>query len=144
MDTTPSTGIRKHAKCPKCGAFERHRLQKLVLAKLSKRYEFSKMNILHFAPETHIRQYFQENFESYHSADLFMNNVDFKEDLRRLKFDKAKYNFVFASHILEHIKEDMNAISEIRRILTPNGIAILPVPIISEKTTEYPEPNPFE
>jgi SAM-dependent methyltransferase len=46
--------------------------------------------------------------------------------------------------VLEHIPDDQKAISEIRRILKPNGIAILPVPIYSEKTIEYPEPNPHE
>jgi len=33
---------------------------------------------------------------------------------------------------------------EIRRILKPNGFAILPVPIITDYTVEYPEPNPAE
>jgi len=46
--------------------------------------------------------------------------------------------------VLEHIPDDQKAISEIRRILKPNGIAILPVPIYSENTIEYPEPNPLE
>ena len=35
-------------------------------------------------------------------------------------------------------------IKEISRILRPNGIAILHVPVICEKTIEYPEPNPYE
>jgi len=41
--------------------------------------------------------------------------------------------------VLEHIKEDNNAIMEIRRILKPNGFAILPVPIITDYTVEYPD-----
>lgn len=52
--------------------------------------------------------------------------------------------FVFASHVLEHIKEDTQAVSEISRFLKPNGIAIIPVPIVAYETLEYPKPNPHE
>lgn len=51
---------------------------------------------------------------------------------------------MFASHVLEHIREDIQAISEIRRVLRPGGIAILPVPIVCSRTIEYPSPNPQE
>jgi hypothetical protein len=51
---------------------------------------------------------------------------------------------VFASHVLEHIPDDGLAIREIRRILVPDGIAILPVPLVSLKTIEYAEPNPLK
>lgn len=47
-------------------------------------------------------------------------------------------------NVLEHIPNDRKAIEEIRRVLKPNGIAFLPVPLISKKTIEYPEPNPNE
>lgn len=30
-DVNPPTGLRKHAKCPKCNALERHRIQYLVV-----------------------------------------------------------------------------------------------------------------
>jgi hypothetical protein len=46
--------------------------------------------------------------------------------------------------VLEHIPNDKKAIQEIRRILKPDGIAILPVPLVAESTIEYPEPNPHE
>jgi len=29
-------------------------------------------------------------------------------------------------------------------VVQMNGIAILPVPLVCEKTLEYPEPNPYE
>ena len=73
-----------------------------------------------------------------------MKGVDHNVDLQHLPFADETYDFVFASHVLEHIPDDQKAISEIRRILKPNGIAILPVPIDSENTIEYPEPNPHE
>lgn len=73
-----------------------------------------------------------------------MRNVDHKVDVTALPFGDESYDFVFASHVLEHVREDEKAIREIRRVLRPQGIAILPVPVVCEKTIEYPEANPHE
>ena len=71
-------------------------------------------------------------------------DVDQNVDLRKHPFADATYDVVYASHVLEHIPEDVKAISEIRRILRPDGIAILPVPLVGKTTIEYPAPNPNE
>ncbi|WP_208022073.1 class I SAM-dependent methyltransferase [Pseudomaricurvus hydrocarbonicus] len=102
------------------------------------------MKILHFAPEPFFQEYFTAKFGKYESADIFMKGVDHKVDIQNLPFDDNSYDFIFASHVLEHIPDDDKAISEINRVLKPNGIAFLPVPIVVEKTIEYPEPNPQE
>ena len=102
------------------------------------------MSILHFAPEPFFRQMFRERFGQYTSADLYMKDVDYQADLLNLPFPDESYDFVFASHVLEHIREDARALSEIRRVLKPGGIAVLPVPIFETKTVEYPGPNPHE
>lgn len=65
-------------------------------------------------------------------------------DICDMPFESGTYDFIFASHVLEHIQDDRRAIKEIRRVLRPNGIAILPVPIVSDKTVEYFKSNPFE
>ena len=144
IDVKPKTGLRRHAKCPKCRLLERHRLQYLVVNELSKSYDFSKMSMLHFAPETFFRNHFRKLFGNYTTADLFMSDVDFKADLRNLEFEDQKYDFVFASHVLEHIKEDYKCLSEIRRVMKSGGIALLPVPIVANRTIEYQEPNPYD
>lgn len=144
MDDAPPTGLRTHAKCPNCNALERHRLQFLAVEKLLRDIDTTDMKILHFAPEPFFREYFSQRFGQYESADLSMNDVDHHVDIQQLPFDSSSYDFIFASHVLEHIPDDAKAISEIRRVLKPNGIAILPVPIVAERTIEYPEPNPHE
>lgn len=83
-------------------------------------------------------------FGRYHTADLDAPHVDYRVDLRKLPFADGSFDVVFASHVLEHIKEDDQALAEIRRILRPGGFAILPVPVIGATTVEYPEPNPHE
>lgn len=144
MGRVASTGLRKHAKCPNCNALERHRIQFLVVNEVLSDMSTTNLKILHFAPEPFFREYFSKQFGQYESADSNMKGVDHNIDLQQLPFDDESYDFVFASHVLEHIPDDEKAISEIRRILKPNGIAILPVPIVAEKTIEYPEPNPHE
>jgi SAM-dependent methyltransferase len=143
-DMSSFAGVRKHAKCPQCGALERHRLQYLVLMDLFERMDCSKMRMLHFAPESFFKSMFQNRFGKYETADLVMKDVDYNVDIQNLPFEDNIYDFVFASHVLEHIPNDGKALQEIRRILKPNGVAILPVPVVCEKTIEYPEANPSE
>ena len=144
MDVVTHEGPRKHAKCPNCTASERHRIQFVVLHEVLRDRKTAHLKMLHFAPEPFFRKFFSQRFEQYETADLKLKGVDHIVDLQHLPFGDKTYDFVFASHVLEHIPDDQKAISEIRRILKPNGIAILPVPIYSEKTIEYPEPNPHE
>ena len=62
-------------------------------------------------------------------------------DLTALTFANNSYDFIYCSHVLEHIPNDKKAISEIYRVLKPGGIAMLTVPIYPlEKTADlYPK-----
>lgn len=144
LDKVTHNSIRKHAKCPNCGALERHRLQLLVLQTVLSNRKTNHLKMLHVAPEAFFREFFSQRFGQYETADLKMKGADHIVDLQHLPFSDNTYDFVFASHVLEHIPDDRNAISEIRRILRPNGMAILPVPIYSGKTVEFSEPDPNE
>jgi SAM-dependent methyltransferase len=134
----------KNEHCPKCGSNVRIRLQYLVIDELCKTCPLSDMSILHFAPERVLQPRFRKIFRYYASADISGQGVTYQADLLALPFADQSYDFVYASHVLEHIMDDQKALSEIRRILKPGGIAVLPVPIVSHKTIEYPEPNPEE
>ena len=144
MDVRPATGFRQHAQCPACRALERHRIQFVVVGGIFGDGRMTGARMLHFAPEPFFRDYFASRVGRYETADLDMDGVDHHVDLQQLPFDDASYDLVFASHVLEHVPDDEKAIAEIRRILRPGGMAILPVPIVAEKTVEYPEPNPHE
>jgi SAM-dependent methyltransferase len=144
LDKSIHTGIRKHAKCPNCNALERHRLQFLVLQEVFKGKETAHCRMLHVAPEPFFREFFSQRFGYYETADLKMKGADHKVDLQHLPFDDGTYDFVFASHVLEHIPDDGKAVSEIRRILRPTGLAMLPVPIYGQTTVEFSEPDPNE
>jgi SAM-dependent methyltransferase len=111
---------------------------------LADNYDFSTMAFLHFAPEAFFRSFFEKWFGSYTTADLLQPGVDYNVDLTDLPFSNQAYDIVYASHVLEHIKDDRKALSEIRRILKPGGFAILPLPLVADVTVEYPEANPHE
>lgn len=143
-DITPETGLRRHAECARCGSLERHRLQYLVMEKVFSGLDTKAMSMLHFAPEHFFKPIFSQRFGTYETADIDMPNVDHAVDLCALPFPDGVYDVVYASHVLEHIRDDRKAISEIRRVLAPGGIAVLPVPLVSGSTIEYPEPNPHE
>jgi SAM-dependent methyltransferase len=131
-------------RCPRCGGRERHRLQYLVLEELKKQVDLSSMAALHVAPEACMSALLKASCASYATADLNMPSADFRVDLTRLPFADASYDLVYASHVLEHIPNDRAAVAEIRRILRPRGIAVLPVPILGETTIEYSEPKEWE
>ena len=144
LDKAIHNSVRKHAKCPNCTALERHRLQFLVLQTVLRDKKIDHLKMLHVAPETFFQEFFSQRFGQYETADLKMKSADHIVDLQSLPFNDHTYDFVFASHVLEHVPDDKKAISEIRRILKPNGMAILPVPIYSGKTVEFSEPDPNE
>jgi SAM-dependent methyltransferase len=144
LDVARETGKRRHALCPKCRLLERHRLQWLALQQLTKEIDFAKLRVLHVAPEKFISKQLRSLCAFYLSADLYEPGVDRREDLTQMSFPDGSFDLVYCSHVLEHIKDDLSAIREVRRVLAVGGIAILPVPILSDTTVEYPAPNPHE
>jgi ubiquinone/menaquinone biosynthesis C-methylase UbiE len=102
------------------------------------------MSFLHINPEPIFRERLQRMFLKYKTLSQADPEADIRASIESLPFENATYDIVFASHVLEHIKDDIRAIGEIRRVIKPGGLAVLPVPIISPYTIEYPTPNPHE
>lgn len=132
---------RLNTKCPRCGEVERTRLSMLVINSIYKKVDTSKINILHISPENALRKKFKLMFGSYTSADLHRKDVDYQFDIQDIPFENETFDLVFASHVLEYPEDDVLAISEIRRVLKNNGIAVLPVPILHEKTKDLNKRN---
>ena len=142
IEMNGAEGRRKNARCPKCGALERHRLHYLIFEQIFKKNNTKEMKLLHFAPDQCLQSYLKNKFGVYVTADLSARAVDRKEDLTQLTFKDDSFDMVYASHVLEHIKNDRLALAEIKRVLKPGGCAIIPVPIIGETTLEFQEPDP--
>ena len=135
-------GDRQHAKCPACGSLERARLQFVALGRLLAGFAPERKRVLHIAPEPAVRRHLRRRFGRYESGDLRRADVDHRLDVQRLPFPDARFDLVFASHVLEYPADDRLAIREIRRVLRPGGAAILPVPLMRKATRELAARDP--
>ena len=117
---------RADARCPKCGSVERHRLLKLWLDSAPNSI---RGRVLHFAPEPAVADFLKPLATQYVSADLKQGKADIALNIEKTGLPSASFDCVMCSHVLEHV-DDKAALAEIWRILAPNGIAILMVPII--------------
>ncbi len=76
------------------------------------------------------------HLKQYITADLNRRDVDIQVDLTNLPFDGESFDLVVCSDVLEHIENDRAAISNIYRVLSPEGVAVIRVPIRGDTTLE--------
>ncbi len=130
--------VQPDRRCPECGSLERHRLVWLYFQR--KTHLFSEpVQMLHIAPEAFLEERFRamENID-YLSADIALPHVMVKMDITDIQYPDDSFDIIFASHVLEHIPDDVQAMRELRRVLRPTGWAVLQVPMWGPKTKEDP------
>jgi SAM-dependent methyltransferase len=122
---------RPNALCPNCQSLERHRL---IWVYLLKRTDFFKrrQKVLHIAPEA----CFMRQFEAMHKSDYITADIEsplakVKMDIHDIPFPENTFDVVLCNHVLEHVDNDVKAMSEIRRVLKPGGYSIMQVPFFS-------------
>ncbi len=147
-------GYRENALCPRCYSTDRDRLLYLYLSRKTniERQEYS---ILHIAPEKSLKNYLksfsQLHYEAGDKFDEGYENAYYDQDVMHvdlLDINKPDHSvdIVICNHVLEHIENDRQAMSEIYRIMRIGGWGILQVPIspILESTFEQPTTSPQE
>ena len=130
---------RLRAKCPKCGELERARMAMMVINQIYDDEKASKTDVLHVSPENFLRKHFKRKYKSYISSDLYRQDVDHQFDIQSIPYPDNSFDLVFASHVLEYVKNDRQALKEIKRVLKPEGLAFLPVPMLHKKTIDFEE-----
>lgn len=122
-------GYRPHNLCPKCGSFDRERA--MLHALVQNFAGRPPARILHVAPEGKLPDAILRAFPG---ADIVFLDAHptsahiTRGDVTKLDFADESFDLVICSHVLEHLRDDHLAFSEIRRVLKPGGGALLQTP----------------
>lgn len=117
-----------HTICCRCGSQVRHRL--LVAALQEPRFAniLTAKRVLHFAPEALLSDVFRREAVAYVTANI-NGSAQLRLDITSMpEISDNSYDAVVACDVLEHVRNDRDALAEIRRVLSPDGFAILTVP----------------
>ena len=130
--------LRPNALCPGTLSLERHRLLWLYLERET-RFLNQGLKVLHVAPE----QVFYRKFKrfqhwDYTTTDLNSPLADVVADICHLPFQDNQYDLILCNHVLEHIPNDLKAMTELYRVLKKGGTLIAQVPL------EEGRPKTFE
>lgn len=102
--------------------------------------------ILHFSPEAELRDWILKNVHkwgsTYETSNVIDEEVDLNLDLTALGVADL-YDVIICHRVLEHIQDDMGAISEMYKALRPGGLLSISVPqsMHVEKTVEWRVPD---
>jgi len=123
-------GWRPECACPECRSSDRERLVYEFLRRKTDVFRHS-TSVLHLAPEANLRKVLARDSlaDPYLTSDLQMPEASVHADLTALPFPDASFGLIICNHVLEHIKDEAQALSELRRILRKGGMAVLQVPI---------------
>jgi SAM-dependent methyltransferase len=138
-------GVRHNVVCPGCGSTDRDRLlyaffESAFAAKNPK-------NLLHIAPEPCIKNYLRKKVEQkytygakFHEGLYYSRNMKLL-DLENLPFQDNSFDWIVCNHVLEHVTDETQSLSEILRVLTPGGKAVLQVPWTPRLDQTYENEN---
>ncbi len=121
--------------CWKCNSYARMRKLWFWLVNNYKIHEQENINILHIAPELPVSAKLRKFKDiTYTCLDKHCIGYTYPKyvlngDVCKLSFNDKCFDLIICNHVLEHIKDDTTALSEIFRTLKDDGTAILMVPI---------------
>jgi SAM-dependent methyltransferase len=122
---------RANALCPNCLSLERHRLIWVYLKETTNFFS-QKLDVLHIAPEAcFIKRFEKLHGDHYITADIESPLAKVKMDIHSIPFSENTFDVVLCNHVLEHVNNDITAMSEIRRVLKPGGFSIMQVPFFN-------------
>ncbi len=115
--------------CPRCMSNARERLVYMYLRSKTAVFK-ERLRLLHIAPEPQLERALRQLATiDYVTADLVETSVDVKLDVMMLPFADASFDLIICNHVLEHVRDDRAAMTELHRVLRPGRQAILQVPI---------------
>ena len=127
---------RENALCPNCLSLERHRLLWLWLQRESDLFERCP-KLLHVAPEVclmrHLRKAYKGHEVDYVTADLESPLADMHFDIQQIPLADNSFDVIFCNHIMEHVEDDLRAMSELYRVMSHGGWGVVLSPVELER-----------
>jgi SAM-dependent methyltransferase len=116
-------------ECPRCGSRPRQRLLWLFLT-AERLLAAHGLRILHLAPERAIERRLRmlEGAE-YVTVGIANPLADVRAEVDSLPFDDGSFDRILCSHVLEGAPDDLKAMAELRRVLAPDGLAVIQAPV---------------
>ncbi|MBC8263572.1 MAG: methyltransferase domain-containing protein [Anaerolineales bacterium] len=135
-------GFRFDAKCPRCGSLERHRFLAHFLRSIPSQ-TWESATVLEFSPTLGCEFYRALGVSRYLCVDLQPERADVQMDIRHCALADGACQIVICCHVLEHVKEDSQAMRELWRVMSKDGWGIFQVPIDEDlsSTIEYASPR---
>jgi predicted SAM-dependent methyltransferase len=134
-------GYRQSALCPVCDSLDRERLLYLYLLRKTDIQKKPK-KVLHVAPEAKIADMLRTRTNiDYLTADISSKDVMVKMDVTNIRFPDDAFDVIICNHVLEHVLDDVKAMSELFRTLKRGGWAILQVPVSLMLKNTYEDPS---
>lgn len=120
---------RENALSPGSMSLERHRLLWLFLQKFKPEFFQEKLALLHIAPEyCFLNRFKKMDNLSYTTADLNSPWADIHMDAHEMPFSDNKFDVIFCNHVLEHVADDKQVMSELYRVMKTGGWGIFQIP----------------
>lgn len=129
---------RENVLCPYDLTLERHRLMWLYLKNESDFFTANKLKVLHIAPEQCFYSKFkaQKNLD-YLTGDLESPLADLHFDLHHIPLEDNQFDVVFCNHVMEHVDDPIQCMTELFRVMKIGGWAIMQVPQDFSRETTY-------
>lgn len=129
-------------ECGHCYAPDRTRLYALYLRDFLSRQN-KKLKLLDIAPDTQLGDIIKKyEHVAYRSMDLVKTGVDDNLDITNMHlYEDGQFDFLICSHVLEHIPDDIKAMSELYRVLKKGGKGIVMVPICLQLEATMEDPG---
>ena len=124
-------------RCARCQSLERHRMFRVMFERLGIA-EFKSQRMIQFSPDPTLDPGWFKSFE----LSIFGEGESL--DIQAIDRPDGAYGFVACSHVLEHVADDREALHELLRIASPDGLLylVVPDPFREEKTRDWGFPKP--
>lgn len=144
---------RENAQCPNCKSLERDRFSNIIINKRFGDLFKKPSKVLHFAPERILYNTFKNSDNiDYYPVDFDVERYEKKNmplkkqiNMENITFEDNTFDFIYNFHVLEHVPDDIKAMSELHRVLKDDGVCFVAVPLFNIPETyqndEYNTPE---